>query len=396
MPPPPHPLAEETAAIAPTRILTARRGAPPFGRPTPRWLPECRRALGRLIARSPLPEMIFRQRSRKSLTVIAYHRIAALPDARNPFDDDVVSATPEEFTRELRFFQRHLDVISLTELLAGTEDPCLLPERPAVITFDDGYRDNYEVALPLLREMKLPACFFVCTSLIDQERIPWWDQVACCFKHSQIPRIRSPFGAEDRPYAADPAQRRRSTRRFLQNLTRCPWSAVAPQVEYLKRATGVDPAEYVTRPLFMTWQDVRSMEAAGMAVGSHTRTHPVLGQIDDPLVLRDEIGGSYADLQHALGHAPLAFAYPVGSEEAMQLQADAEIAHAGFRLSFSYQHGLAIPARGRSMRVPRIHAEFGEDHDAFRLGMALAPRIGCALPTAALALSHVPEGAVGG
>jgi peptidoglycan/xylan/chitin deacetylase (PgdA/CDA1 family) len=395
MPLPPRPPAEATAALSTTRNLSARRGAAPFGHPAPRWLPECRRTLGRLLTHSLLPELIFRRRSRKSLTVIAYHRIAPLPDASYPFDEDVISATPEEFTRELRYFQRHLDVISLAELLTGIDHPGVLPQRPAVITFDDGYRDNYEVALPLLREMGLPACFFVCTSLIDTQPIPWWDQVACCFKHSQTPRFRSPFGAEDRPYAADPAQRRRSTRRFLQNLTRCSWSAVAPQVEHLKRATGVNPAEYVTRPLFMTWQQVRAMEAAGMEIGSHTRTHPVLGQIGDPLVLRDEIAGSYADLQRALGHAPLAFAYPVGSEEAMLLQADAEIERAGFRLSFSYEHGLAIPARGRRMRVPRVHAEFGEDHDAFRLGMALAPRIACALPTAARAPSRVLEGAAG-
>jgi peptidoglycan/xylan/chitin deacetylase (PgdA/CDA1 family) len=343
------------------------------------------------LARSPLPELIFRQRSRRSLTVIAYHRIAPRPDERYPFDEDVISATPEEFARELDYFQRQLDVLSVSELLDGIEEPDTLPERPALITFDDGYRDNYEVALPLLRERGLPACFFVCTALIGRREISWWDQVACCFKHSETARIHSPFGREDRPYLADRAHRWASTRRFLHNLKRCPWSEAEQHVASLKRATCVEPADHLSQPLFMAWEEVRALEAAGMEIGSHTRTHPVLGQIHDARILRDEIAGSYEDLRGALGHAPRAIAYPVGSAEAMLLQADAEIERAGYRLSFSYEHGLAIPAPGHRMRVPRVHAEFGGDHGAFRLAMAMAPRIACRLPMATLPEERVGE-----
>jgi peptidoglycan/xylan/chitin deacetylase (PgdA/CDA1 family) len=110
-----------------------------------------------------------------------------------------------------------------------------------------------------------------------------------------------------------------------------------------------------------------------MDVGGHTRNHPILGRVTSPETLRDEIAGCRDDLIEALGRKPLAFAYPVGSEEAMSTPADSEIRLAGFKASFSYLHGYAPRRPSGASRLPRLHSEYGQNFRAFRLGTACAP-----------------------
>lgn len=333
------------------------------------------------IRMTPLPEKWLRERAARHLTIVAYHRIGDVP-VNYPFDENVYSATPEEFGRELSYYRRHLDVLPMSELLAalqtaqslgGEQGEHFLPERPAVITFDDGYRDNSEVAALALREAGLSACFFLATQIVGTDTIPWWDQVACCFKHSVLHEVRSPFGEGDKPYSCRPRERNASIQRFLHRLKRVPWQNALDCLARLRETTRVCPADYTDQPLFLTWRQVREMAREGMEFGGHTRTHPILSQVSDAAHLHDEITGCHRDLHDQLGRDSLAFAYPVGSGEMMSPEADTEIARAGFIASFSYENGYAPRHPAALTRLPRIHTEYGADFGAFRLGIARAP-----------------------
>jgi peptidoglycan/xylan/chitin deacetylase (PgdA/CDA1 family) len=323
----------------------------------------------------PLPEMVLRYRARRFVTVLGYHRVLPLPGKEYPFNETVISATPEEFKRELQYLRANMDVISIPELLRGLADPSLLPPRPAVITFDDGYFDNLTYALPLLREARLPACFFICTGLVGTRLIPWYEAWVCCLKRSRAQRIESPFGPDDPPYDLDEQNKAASIRRFRQHMRLMPWAEVPQRLERLKQATSVNPEDHTPEPLFMTWDAVRQLQAAGMELGGHTRTHPALSCVEDPSVLKDEVTGCYADLVRMLGTTPLAFAYPFGYSEFMSEAADAEIERAGFKVSFSFRHGFAARNAGQTWRIPRIHASYGDDYRSFRLRTATAPQL---------------------
>ena len=333
------------------------------------------------LTRSPLPEIALRRRSRRHLTVLAYHRIGELPDADYPFDAELFSATPEEFRRELAYVRRHLDVISMSELSGALRTAQqresvvtnFLPPRPAVITFDDGYRDNAEIALPLLREAGLSACFFLTTRFVGTDAIPWWDQAACCFKFSRASTVPSPFGADDAPYNCANDERNASIQRFLHNLKRVPWPDALNALAELRGQTRVCPQDYAFAPLFMDWNAARELAAQGMDIGGHTRTHPILSNVENENDLWEEIGGCSEDIREQSGCAPLAFAYPVGGEAMMSAPADETIRQAGFALSFSYEHGVAQRIPASPWRLPRVHAEHGEDFGAFRLELARVP-----------------------
>src|SRR5207237_6860320 len=122
----------------------------------------------------------------------------------------------------------------------GLQTPSLLPPRPAVITFDDGYWDNAAFAFPLLREARLPACFFICTGLIGTREIPWHEAWVCCLKRSRARRIESLFGGNDPPYDLDQANLPASLRRFRQQIWQVPWSQVPAYLLRLGAATSVN------------------------------------------------------------------------------------------------------------------------------------------------------------
>lgn len=323
-----------------------------------------------MVAHTPVPRMVFRSRARRHLTILTYHRIGD-PGPKYPFDPGVFSVTEAEFERELKYLAQCLDVLSISDLAACLREPDRMPERPALITFDDGYLDNYQAAFPLLRQAKLPACFFLATGIVGTSQIPWWDQVACCIQHSWASKISSPFSADPQPFDLEVETRPAATSRYLRNLKHIPWHEAREYLARLIEETRVDPASYTSQPLFMDWVQAREMAAGGMDLGGHTRNHPILGNVADPAELQNEIAGCYADLVRETNTDPLAFAYPVGSVQAMSESADAQIREAGFELIFSFTHSLA--ARVNEGRIARLKADYGHDHAAFRVGLMLSP-----------------------
>src|SRR5262249_11795313 len=109
-------------------------------------------------------------RRERRLFVLNYHRIGEM--AGNQLDDATFSATAERFREQVGYVKRWFAVPAADEVLDSLERGSF--SNPTVlITFDDGYRDNYELAFPILRELDVPACFFVVTGLLDVPTLPW-------------------------------------------------------------------------------------------------------------------------------------------------------------------------------------------------------------------------------
>jgi peptidoglycan/xylan/chitin deacetylase (PgdA/CDA1 family) len=327
------------------------------------------------LVRTPVRELFLRRRANRYLTVVAYHRIHPPVGPEYPFNAGVIEATPEEFTRQLRYLRSNLDLISMGELVAGLERPERLPARPGLITFDDGYRDNYDIALPLLREAGVPACFFLITRLVGTAEAPWPDQVACCLKFSRDTRIESPFASDDPPYDTRPIRVNGSVIRFLRNAKQVTYTRFQEILATLRETTGVNPDDYSDRPLLLSWDEVRKMKAIGMAIGGHTRTHPSLAGIEDPALLRDEVRGCREDIAQHTGTPPEVFAYPFGTQTTMSATAAAEVAHAGFRAAFSFVNTFAgRPPAGDRFCIPRLYGKCRDGFTGFRVALACGVR----------------------
>jgi peptidoglycan/xylan/chitin deacetylase (PgdA/CDA1 family) len=137
---------------------------------------QVRAMLKRLAYRSRAIGVLHRLRNRGHLTVAMFHRVLPRDSAEWSSADPTYTVSDRLFAECLQFFKRHYNVVSLPSLLAAASGGRRLPPRPLLITFDDGWADNEEVALPLLRRAELPAVVFVVSSTINEGDGPWWQE----------------------------------------------------------------------------------------------------------------------------------------------------------------------------------------------------------------------------
>jgi peptidoglycan/xylan/chitin deacetylase (PgdA/CDA1 family) len=125
-----------------------------------------KRALGHTLFTTRLHELLLRN----TAAIVAFHRV------KNTTGTEALTVSLPLFERYCAFFKKHFDVVPLHEIVDRLERGKKLNGELA-ITFDDGYRDNYENAAPVLLKLALPATFFVVTKWIGSETVPWWDSM---------------------------------------------------------------------------------------------------------------------------------------------------------------------------------------------------------------------------
>jgi len=129
-----------------------------------------RRAIKRLLGRTLFASRLDALLLRSSAVIVAFHRVQ---DTVEP--DDGLTVSARMFERHCRFFRRHFRVVRLRDIVEKLERGERL-DRELAITFDDGYRDNFETAAPVLEKLSLPATFFTVTKWIGTDVVPWWDR----------------------------------------------------------------------------------------------------------------------------------------------------------------------------------------------------------------------------
>lgn len=310
------------------------------------------------IARLPLDRALKLLGRWRGVLVLNHHRIG---DRRHtPWDPAVFSASADELDRELRTLARLTEVISPDELERALHAGL---GRRVLITFDDGYRDNYELALPLLRGHGLTATFFLTSGFLDERRAAWWDEVAWIVRHGERPGA----GGDTEAAIATLIARYKTLpagegEHFLDDLGR-------------RLGSGRCPPE-ATQALWITWEMARELRAAGMSIGGHTVTHPVLAGLPRERQ-REEIAGCAQRLRDELGEPMRWFAYPVGAHDTFTATTVELLRECGVQLAFSYHSGFAAPSGWDPLDVPRVHVD-----------AALAPRLLLLRPRRVLAAAR--------
>lgn len=292
----------------------------------------------------------------RQLRILNYHRILE-PPADFLLDADVVSATPEVFDAEMAFCKRHFDIVSCDDVAAALDDGPRLPRRPLVVTFDDGYRDNYEQAFPILRRHGLTATFCIAVDYADSDRLFWWDQVACSvhLNDAHLPR----------------ATRLATIRRVLRTLKAMPdGERLAEVTEYAARIPAAT-AQAIGRQT-MTWDEIRALVAGGMTIASHSMSHPILSRVDDPRALDHELRESKRVLERETGRPVAVFSYPVGGAGAINDIVRGRVEAAGYRFALSYVNGFNdTGAAADRFGLRRLHVD-GLNLRQFRRQLAWA------------------------
>jgi len=307
----------------------------------------------------------------RSAVVLTYHRIAE-PGASNPYYDRVVSASPAAFRAQMEMLARRFRVVTPEDLLAPDDGD----RRPrAVVTFDDGYRDNHDAALPILDEVGVPAAFFPPTGFLERPRLPWWDHLAFLVKSTARPRFAVERTPDDpSPIEVEPgADRDAAVMALVREVLEGRVPDHAWFLERLGEAAEVEvdsPAR--GRELFVSWDHLKAMAARGHAIGSHAHGHVPLGTLDDR-ALRRELALSRTILEAAVGRPVRTIAYPYGWPGAVDERTYRLAAAAGYRVGFTTTEAVALPdAPGFDpLAVPRLTVGGGDTADLLRARAAL-------------------------
>lgn len=296
-----------------------------------------------------------------------YHRIGN--GATSSYDRELWSAKTDAFDAQVAFLARNSDVISPADM-----DVALATRggRHVVITFDDGYIDNHQLAFPILRRHGVPATFFISTGFIDRPSIPWWDEIAWLLRNTTRTQLSlSPWFEE--PLAVG-VPRAPAIRLLLAKYKSLPADEADELLASLRLAAAVTHPEGAPDH-WMDWAMIREMADGGMTIGGHTMRHPVLSRLTRERQ-REEIEGCAARILAETGRPMEYFAYPVGNRWAFDEDTKACLDAAGVRRAFSYYGGYATQSSPR-FDVPRVAIEDHVGIHEFK-SMVRLPQVFCA------------------
>lgn len=241
--------------------------------------------------------------------VLRYHSVAALDDRADLYLDHGLTITPEAFERQLQFLTSRYRIIPLQDIVDRLRQGLSLQKDTLAITFDDGFRDNYIRAFPILRRYQAPATFYLTTGCIDNRQIFW---VAHLRYMLTVTRAQELCTTKPEKFSFNLLQPHGKEEAFRTLVVRMKNIPTPRRLELLAEVTdqlAVD--DTFLRNIMMTWDEVRDMHKHGMTFGAHTVTHPNLPNTDLTEAER-EIRKSKEMIEAELQTPVLDFSYPNG------------------------------------------------------------------------------------
>jgi peptidoglycan/xylan/chitin deacetylase (PgdA/CDA1 family) len=268
--------------------------------------------------------------------VLTYHRVG--DSSSEPWDRAVWSADAELFDAQVAAVAASAEIVSVADLQSLAD--ARRRGRMVLITFDDGYRDNHEIAFPILQAHGATAAFFVSTGVLDRPRVPWWDEIAWMVRKSGRSKIKDPTDRIGQ-LATGPEHDDATIAALIAHYKTLPADRTEGYLDDVAEATESSRCtEQLARQLWMTWDMVRSLRDGGMAIGGHTDSHPILARLPVSAQQR-EIDICATRMSNELGTAMRWFAYPVGSRDSFTTATQRVLREKGVELAFSFYGGFA-------------------------------------------------------
>lgn len=281
--------------------------------------------LDRILYHSPLQALSHQYYSRY-LTILAYHDINY----------------PERFLQQIQYVVQKMHPVSLEDVLTAVEHKRDLPQRAVLVTFDDGYRSVFEVAMPILQQYQVPGIVFVVTGLLDTDHPFWWDEVDWLVAQGAKVQGLETLDAHT----------------LVRTMKRMPGVRHAATMAQLRQNVG---NRRFIQPQLRT-EELRLLETAGIMIGNHTRSHQPLDSPEN--AVDDEIIEAHRFLVAALGHSPKSFAYPYGFNNP---HAHSILQNLGYELGFLFNHRIARWPIVNPMQTARLRVNAFDQIDRFRI-----------------------------
>ena len=295
---------------------------------------------------------IVRSKITNSQTIILnYHRIGPMTDKwiNNPLHQKI-------FGEQMKYLSENYEIISLNDLsemiIRGN-----IPKKAVVITFDDGYKDNYEFAFPVLKKYNIPATIFLATGPIEQRKIFWWDKVNYALYHTDVESIDlMDIGTYQLISDEDKIK---SGFDIVEKLKRIRNDKKESIIKDLIDLTHVNIPDKLGKQHILSWNEIKKMDKNGIDFGAHTVNHPILTNVtlDEA---KWEINSSKNFIEEILERKINSFAYPNGKNDDFNTNILSLVKNSGFNCSVSFLPGLVKNSADELYKLNRSSGEFDD------------------------------------
>lgn len=276
------------------------------------------------------PSLVLPSQSR--FQILNYHRI--LPRQEALAIDNVAVG---DFEKQVDILKNCFRVISLIQLMHEIQDGELQPNT-VCITFDDGYRDNYAYAYPILLKYGIPATIFLATGAIESESLLWHDKVFQTLKSTHLTQFESHHNGKMQWHLDRMDQRARLAYSLLGALKRLPPEARDQEIGMLMAACKITEDQF-SKDEMLSWTEIQEMHRNGITFGAHTVTHPILTLLNEHNIVT-EISESKRMIEEKLGEPVEVFAYPNGQKGDYDDRTKQILQSLGFRCALTTRWGM--------------------------------------------------------
>jgi peptidoglycan/xylan/chitin deacetylase (PgdA/CDA1 family) len=282
--------------------------------------------------------------------VLAYHRIRER-GKQSWFDDALFGPDEELFEQQIRWIAETATPVSEAAVLACVRSGRPFPKGAVLVTFDDGYRDNFTIAAPILKKHSVPAIYFIPITQILKREAGWWDEIAWVVKRTQA-QTMSVAGERYDGFADSKAAVIESLIAYCKQMGRSGF--ITDFLDKLRLQCGVEAIpKHVSDLELMTFAQVKELGSYGISVGGHTLSHCMLSRLDIRSQER-ELAESKSELEARLGQTVVSLAYPFGGEGQFGEETKEIARRVGYGLAFTMIPGINRTPGLDAMSISRI------------------------------------------
>jgi peptidoglycan/xylan/chitin deacetylase (PgdA/CDA1 family) len=299
---------------------------------------------------------------RRKVIVLTYHRVLPEEVLEETWSHPGIIVTRKTFDRHLRMLTRLFNVMSPSDFVTHMETGTPFRGPACLVTFDDGWRDTFTEAGPLLKQYGVPAVVFLPVDFIGTDGMFWQEQLGRSM-YEAWERCRQDGAFRARLEAVLPASLAAALSADASHVR----ELIKSRVNELKSQPSIDPRalgralraelgadRQASIDAFMDWNDVRAMAAAGTTFGGHSTTHRIMTTLSQDEILH-EVQTCRDAIERELGDRALTFSYPNGD---FNDHASRTVRDAGFRVSFSTRPGVVSAEDDRfAIRRVNVHED---------------------------------------
>jgi peptidoglycan/xylan/chitin deacetylase (PgdA/CDA1 family) len=279
--------------------------------------------------------------------IIAYHRVSEVDD----YPWSLTPVTPKEFEQEIRYLSHKYHIISLDDLVTYSDKLKTLPPKTAVVTFDDGYKDTYRNAYPILKKYRIPATVFLTTGHIGTGKLFWWDKVGYVIWKTESNTID--LGELGIHHLNSASSRLQMSNTVITTLKQFSIKKRDELINGMVVSNGVDIPPNLGEKLILSWDEIKEMSKNGISFGAHTVSHPILSRLSLEAASK-EILDSKKHIEKELGQEVTTFCYPNGEPGDFSGDIEGILKSNGFKCAITLSPAAFVSPTSRIYELPRI------------------------------------------